>query len=134
MRPRKETLRALLGAMVTGASLLLGSACGSGASGGSPTGIGGFRAGTGGMSAETGGTPAGTGGGSGGSTDTGGSGGAEPIEGGPGGDQVTDDAGDAGGCITNPVSFEDYLNACPDTRVMGCFTFTTPLPSPLPSL
>jgi hypothetical protein len=43
-------------------------------------------------------------------------------------DATTTDAG----CITNPVTFEEYLNACPDPRVLGCFPYQGQLPTPLP--
>lgn len=138
MKPRTNAIYAVLGGLVVGCAGLLGFACGGGGDNGGPiivpmndasgnqTGSGGST-GAGG-SAETGG---GSTGGAGGDVDAADEGNASSPEGGGTGGTISTEAG---GCITSPVTFEDYLNACPDPRVLGCLTFTTPLPDPLPPL
>ena len=96
------------------------------ASAGQSTGSGGQMAGAGAGGGSVGGSDS-----TGGATDQG-----EPLAesgvGSAGGGPVQDATGD--GACPAPVTSEDYLNACPDPRVLGCLTFRTQLPNPLPQL
>src|SRR5690242_9515563 len=143
MKTRTHKIHVALGTLLAGFAAFLGAACGGGGGDGGPiivpmndasgnqTGSGG-SGGSGGVggSGATGGA-----GGAGGSTDTGGSGGGDADAADEGAVSTPEaSTNEAGTCITSPVTFEDYLNACPDSRVLGCLTFTTPLPNPLPPL
>src|SRR5262249_30907534 len=100
-----------------------GSSAGSGGSGGAATGSGGSGGAATGSGGSVGDTDASD------DTSTGGS----MIESGAGG-RTSGGATRDGGCII-PVTFEDYLNACPRDDVISCpLAFATPLPNPLPML
>jgi hypothetical protein len=139
MNPRTTTTQLFASALFATA-VAFSAACGGDDSGG-PTlitlkdaGTGGSASGTGGAaSTGTGGTGGDGAGGDSSDAAASGGGGSGAIEADSGGSIGSDATSDAG-CIVNAVTYDDYLNACPDQRVLACFTFRTTLPSQLPAL
>lgn len=141
MKPRANSIRIVIGVLVAACAALSGAACGGGDdsgpiivpmrdAAGNQTGSGG-SSGAGGTDGSGG---AGGSAGAGGSSDTGGSSGGDVDAADEGTTSMPEASTEGGACITSPVTFEDFLNACADSRVFGCLTFTTPLPSPIPDL